>query len=398
MKRHPSIAISGLALALLAQEASAESFSQYVRACKARLAIPGTIPGYSCVNDTIGTALGGDTRLGRLRLSDAVDGVYLCRGINGSTVDLNGLILHNRESGETCFFDSLDVPVAAPSVESANAATYWSEPSEMTGVSRCIDCHTNGPYIMRNSIVDSMVGIGMVNNGRSLFLDRYHIVGDELSDWNDAIVETENDGGCANSCHSVTAESAVASSITGGWMPPGTGLEYYKFINRDRPSFTGDHELTSTNRSLHPLLTCAASETTSVVAVRSGDRNRALSMYTNDNLLAFNIHDGLICRNGDQPDNSCADYEVRYRCNDTWTAWSDRDDPSFTGDFERRNEVPGLCSSPTQIQATVVNASFPVIFDGFLDRVSFNLDGLRCNNADQPGGACGDYSMLTLCD
>ena len=55
--------------------------------------------------------------------------------------------------------------------------------------------------------------------------------------------------------------------------------------------------------------------------------------------------DGMYCKwtTGEQPDNTCLDYEVRFCCTDfEWTKWLDRDDPSIgTGDYEvvNRNYV-----------------------------------------------------------
>ncbi len=78
-----------------------------------------------------------------------------------------------------------------------------------------------------------------------------------------------------------------------------------EWLDRDNPSGSGDWE----NRSLH----------TGVCANPTGFQARRVSDGTAANLTGEvffrnSAADGLVCRNADQPDNICFDYEVRFYC------------------------------------------------------------------------------------
>ena len=77
------------------------------------------------------------------------------------------------------------------------------------------------------------------------------------------------------------------------------------WLNRDRPSGSGDWE----QRSLHTGV-CAAP--LNFEARRTGTNIPAAS--TGEVFFRFSAADGLVCRNADQPDNTCFDYEVRFLC------------------------------------------------------------------------------------
>jgi hypothetical protein len=118
-------------------------------------------------------------------------------------------------------------------------------------------------------------------------------------------------------------------------------------------------------------------------------------------LSRFNPREGLSCRNADQPDGACLDYQVSYLCDATpaygsvyWTPYTDVDNPSATGDYE---PLPGgqICPAggPIGIRAYVPNmlqrAGPPQQLATFSA-----TEGLRCLNSDN---ACKDYEIQFQC-
>ncbi|CAB1445194.1 unnamed protein product, partial [Pleuronectes platessa] len=92
-------------------------------------------------------------------------------------------------------------------------------------------------------------------------------------------------------------------------------------------------------------------------------------------------------------------YPTHIRC---WTGWFDRDDPTYTGDWENlnnlRNENPGkICPNPTDIEAKTLTglsaaAAGDVIFE------SDKTTGFICKNEDQgPNKMCNDYRVRFSC-
>ncbi|HEX2583909.1 MAG TPA: hypothetical protein VHL14_02165, partial [Steroidobacteraceae bacterium] len=117
-----------------------------------------------------------------------------------------------------------------------------------------------------------------------------------------------------------------------------------------------------------------------------------------DILNRFNLQDGLVCLNKDQPGGLCQNYQTRYLCNGRWTAWQDNDDPSYSGDWEQRNGFKNLCASPAGIQARYKTGSKWIIFNGPPDRlVEFDNKGLVCHNADQNNFQCSNYVVRFEC-
>jgi hypothetical protein len=107
------------------------------------------------------------------------------------------LLIHNRETGGTCFFGAKDVltgginggnrPIPAPIVAPTNfkpvpgepgkllADKYWMQPTELNnkklptdsahtpanyGFVRCVGCHSQGPYIASAQIARDLAGLG----------------------------------------------------------------------------------------------------------------------------------------------------------------------------------------------------------------------------------------------
>ena len=86
----------------------------------------------------------------------------------------------------------------------------------------------------------------------------------------------------------------------------------------------------------------------------------------------------------------------------TWSAWLDRDDPSgvcdceridhFWGDVEQNfcgSKYKELCVRPIGAQARIRGST-----DLQTDQVvTFDMNGFRCENADQTKGSCKDYEI-----
>lgn len=105
----------------------------------------------------------------------------------------------------------------------------------------------------------------------------------------------------------------------------------------------------------------------------------------------------------------------------TWTDWLDRDDPSGSGDYERRSsfEASEVCSHPTAIEAlaTINIPGYGFVYKKVTPEIytspEYNYwdyegdtfhrfspeDGLVCRNADQYNGNqyCEDYLVRFLC-
>jgi hypothetical protein len=75
------------------------------------------------------------------------------------------------------------------------------------------------------------------------------------------------------------------------------------------------------------------------------------------------------------------------------------DTPGSTGDYERRSSFPDLCANPTEIQARFTdNSGIRRVANGPRDRLTFDLNGLVCVNAEQPDGqSCHDYTLRYIC-
>ena len=75
---------------------------------------------------------------------------------------------------------------------------------------------------------------------------------------------------------------------------------------------------------------------------------------------------GFWCKNSEQPDENCADFQVRYCCPKTqelacdkegyaWTVWLDRDDPVDSGDWENKDgfDANVVCKTPHAVEVNI---------------------------------------------
>lgn len=82
-------------------------------------------------------------------------------------------------------------------------------------------------------------------------------------------------------------------------------------------------------------------------------------------------------------------------CSGTWTQWGNRDDPSGSGDWELRTDMPfPVCAAPTGVQCQTLNG---IDWTQTGEVVSCDTGGFVCQNDNQPDGACQDYMVRFLC-
>ncbi|XP_078597664.1 uncharacterized protein LOC144873843, partial [Branchiostoma floridae x Branchiostoma japonicum] len=103
----------------------------------------------------------------------------------------------------------------------------------------------------------------------------------------------------------------VRSTCVPRGPPPPTGCAgWTRWYDRDNPSATGDWETLGNLRRENPGQICAAP---SGIQARVKGSNRPASL-AGERFFQFNPLQGIVCRNADQRDRSCQDYEVRFWC------------------------------------------------------------------------------------
>lgn len=183
--------------------------------------------------------------------------------------------------------------------------------------------------------------------------------------------------------------------------------------NRDHPSGTGDWEI----RSLYsPRGTCVDDSKTPPLAIQARLFDGKLPYQNGGDVVTINPDLGFICKNNNQGDGRCDNYEVRYCCppkvqgvvgycdpeKDEWTPWDSRDRPSGSGDWETRSDYRhrGTCASeaaaPKAIQARLVRTKQPYSISGETVSISPG-SGFVCKNRDQGDKYCDDYEVRYCC-
>jgi hypothetical protein len=448
-----TVAAIGLAWGLLAWPARAETFDQYVAACKEQLGFD-SIPRFSCLdqqfrfaNDTeyLGLSFSeSDDFVAHRRVTNNVAAVFACRwaGRNGESNRAVGgeMIVHNRRTGGTCFFELKDtfenaaypqVPLNPVSPTSSGASATWGT---STG---CTRCHSAGPYIASPQIVGALAKFGVLNDGHDTFNRVYHAVGatgSTIAPVLNAQLSRVAMPSCARACHTMRGSPVIDSQVgaglvfgavvmpsihhviedirQNGHMPPGPFSDY-RWLNRDEPSGSADSENLaeferdrSSGKQDLSALYCSSPRYSQARRIGS-DALHSSSFFAT--VRKFNLHDGLVCNSADFPANDpfkCLDFQTRYLCNGSWTAWRGHA-PTSAGDDESRTRYKnswGLCDNPTDIQARrtqpVAGAPFGDPFYGPRDRFrQFNAQGLVCKHEDQPGGkTCSDYAVRFICN
>ncbi len=476
--------LTAMALVIITLDCNAETLASYAQACASELGFdPSQIPILNC-NNGIRFATGGplndyvghESFYGINR--DSIDLVFACRWMDKNTPSTTAvsveMLIHNKTSGNTCFFAAKDssnnrvisasgaiVSTEIVSPYDANAASYWMQPIDLNNRTfvvqnvspnprlQCVGCHVAGPYIASPRIAPFLAQFGLLNDGHDTLANpsmrRYHAVGSNRSfsafwGW-DTIVANNNvpsvvinnnpsSSICANGCHSIGLKSTASgisddqrgfsvipslqediSDIADAHVMPANAspTSDYRWVNMSTPFLLGDggeYEMLGDLQQLYPNFFC--SNPSRIEAHVVGSDRVFSNVQGSDTFHYFNLQDGLVCLNADQPNGKqCEDYQTRYLCDGTWTDWSSRDRPTASGDWEPRRGFPGLCESPTAIQAGynlnidigIFQLSIPITLNGPNDRLAeFDSNGLACNNWEQDSGRCSDYVARFICE
>ena len=341
--------------------------------------------------------------MGYARVTNDVDLVFACRWLDSRPLDRVNtnpfkppfvqaasveLLMHNRQNGNTCFFQAKErpisgpdgrmesgVPVAivSPTVAAAAApntpeAKFWASPPEMERTLACVDCHVTGPYIATPRIAPVLTQFGLLNNGHDTLgltfdaqnnpVGRYHAVASTLDNFNTMLATNNGSDGCTNACHGV-AYGSQAETV------------FHNVINSD------------VAKTLLPAI---------AEVIDSGFTGATdISVRTSGAMTPFNDASHYRWINLDTPIDSVETEN-----------FADAKSPAAA------NPVPKLlayCAAPTALEAHAVgipnNLSFTTDAQSKIpDRLrSFNLkDGLVCMNSDQEAGqSCHDYAVHYLC-
>ena len=453
--------------------ARADELSDYVGKCERDVGFsPDQVPWLNC-NDGVLFKGGKPSDIGpendfvgHVSVNPYVDLVFACRWLTfhkpaySPTAVTIELLIHNRGTGETCFFEAkdtnppgLDPEVFEPQVSTTivsptdpNASSYWMQPKDLdakkfvvtvggttfTGNLRCVGCHVAGPYIASVDISPALQKFGLLNDGHDTFATRYHSVAPDSGAffWWNLIIKNSNSttglAACANGCHSIGLKSTAGSLISSanhdiivpsiqedistvnafGVMPANNPTNQnidnsYNWVNMSQFDWYGEYETLSTLQWQYPKFYCSNPVSVEAHVVDSDERIRTDEVP--DKLTTFNLQDGLVCRNADQPGGRrCQNYQTRYMCNGKFTAFQNLDDPSGAGDWEPRNtffsKYKGSCPNPTWMQARYQWNGVWVYVNAPADRLAeFDTGGLVCNNADQNNGQCSNYVVRFNC-
>ncbi|HEX2585463.1 MAG TPA: hypothetical protein VHL14_10040, partial [Steroidobacteraceae bacterium] len=297
--------------------------------------------------------------IGYAQINDKVDLVFACRWVKGTKENQlreqsYETIIHNRQSGKTCFFDAaITDPLVVPLTVRdqgpfPNAKSWWKSPDTIVADKKvCTDCHSSGPYIASPRIVNYLQKYGLINNGhdttqndgRLISHIRYQAVGVTFSDYTPIArfnvglnyfprISSDvpfNTSTCADACHALnvnnppditatfsgttkvvipsihSVQTEIASNAS--LMPP-TQLASspYRWVNMDTPATDGgEYETLANLRQQYPKFACAPTTPSApaVVALRAhvvGNSNSFTTVSAAllpDKLRTFNARDGL---------------------------------------------------------------------------------------------------------
>jgi len=172
-----------------------------------------------------------------------------------------------------------------------------------------------------------------------------------------------------------------------GWTP---------WMSRDTPNASGDYE-TVANFAADGQ-SCAAP--TGIACRRKSDGKNASET---GEVLTCTPSTGLVCKNAQQADGRCDDYEVRLYC--APTRWFDRDTPNATGDYETLANLRATgdaCDHPTGVEcrrvADPAHGLAPVDASQTGEVVTCDTTtGFVCKNKSQRDGKCQNYEVRFYC-
>lgn len=340
-------------------------------------------------------------------------------------------------------------------------------PVEGIDSARCVGCHVAGPYIASSRIASFLAKYGLLNDGHDTVADftaskHYHAVGSNRYDdpisgsnafksWDYFIAKNIvlQQNGCSNGCHSIADNSTIGTLMpessppviavsllpsiyadiaytrqAGNIMEPLDPYSDYRWMNHSNAGGTGDWELLKDEAKYFPRLYGTCQNPTRLEAHVVGSDNIFATDDLPDTLRTFNLRDGLVCINADQPGGKCHDYSTQYLCkmpvagSDFWTDWINNDNTDGHGDYERRTDpaYANLCltydpktlrpvvGTPIAMRATTSETIPPfrqITWTGYApnDRLeAFDPSyGLACVNSDQPDGHCSNYVVRFEC-
>ncbi|XP_057694195.1 mucin-5AC-like [Corythoichthys intestinalis] len=143
-----------------------------------------------------------------------------------------------------------------------------------------------------------------------------------------------------------------------------------EWFDRDNPTGTGDYESLCELRKEFPYKICPTPLQIEVETVYGFS-----VASTGDVIAVADTETGFICRNSDQKDGYCADYEVRFSCplnfcqqSVCYTHWFNHDEPGGKGDYELlsflRSMHPDICESPLSIEVVDASNDYPFPMTG----------------------------------
>jgi hypothetical protein len=327
-------------------------------------------------------------------------------------------------------------------------------PPGFTDSARCVGCHVEGPYIASSNIAPYLAKYGLLNDGHDTVADmtaakRYHAVGSSsynnpsdpnnlsaFKAWDSIIfgniptdpVTKKPLSDCSGACHSIGRNSMIGSlsfpgdttatllpslqadiaQLSGFGMPPTAEDSPFRWINRDNLADVIDIETFTASKVNFPVTQYNCGVPTVIEAhavgtnlVFSSDKINSIP----DKLRAFNLRDGLLCLDADQPaGKKCSNYAFSYQCDDQGMGtaiWQNDTNANDDGDHEERTpaltaQIRAACGGKDPVGITayvVVNNSYGVGIQGPNDKLQqFSPTGLVCKNSDQTNGqSCSNY-------
>jgi hypothetical protein len=268
-----SSATVGLALLSFPTTALADpTLQQQVAYCKTNMSITTALPGGDCFGPntfpvadfpqnppSTGPLI---DRIGSVRVNEQVDLVFRCRNVDYVNKTATGdqrtsleIILHNRQTGGTCFFSSQGGATNAfttagtfPSLENSAAVNY-----PLSKDIFCTQCHDmGGPYIIADAAAAKATSLlGIMNNGHDTMNARYNILDADptaQAAQNGNVMDLRTDFGCGSTaCHNtgrikafdIDADPNIVFNLMSIVMPPtmDDGSQY-RWINLDTPTNT----------------------------------------------------------------------------------------------------------------------------------------------------------------
>ena len=403
MKRILFVLLAALpALVPIDAKAASDELYDYAATCKNDLGITGNLP--TTLNCNSGERFAGGVGqgtnindfVGYQRLTNYVDLVFACRWLSIGGAIFSGpgpfpqaasveLLIHNRQSGHTCFFESRSsdgvllnrVSTAIVAPDAFEASKYWLRPTELNSLVpngsgdsghestfRCVGCHAAGPYVASTKITPFLAKFGLMNDGHDILNSRYSVVSggvgaSAFSNWNSIKSSKLVGSSCASNCHALGNTNPSVAKL----VMPITGAAGQNLI----PSLERD-----------------------IVDIK------------NANLMPID--------NGTVGTYNSADYR--------WMNIDIPDDPGSSGDGElfslvksnqlglgaRMSQALSCETAPAAMEARVVNSSAvqrtdaPMVPGAIPDVLEkFDPAGLICRNASQPSGKCANYTVRFIC-